>query len=404
MANVKTVAEQTSADDKSIGFDYQYYYFLNKLLNLKVGQSAGLEVKDDVHTQLNADFNILYQLKHTIQKTAAGDSKALTQLDGDLWKTLSNWSKVITDPAAGRVGQAEQIKFVKKTEFHLVSNKTQNSNNKLLGIIEQFKQHDVDFAAVRAEINRLEASTSDAAIVGYIRNVQKLKPAVAESFFRNIFFELALDDIIGKVKQSILEKAVDAERVDIAFERLDSNVRADNFIAIKAGIAIVISFEQFMTRYRKVFEDTRSKILRYAKFEADLPEDIFSQRFIKRLLEIEDLALTDEEIAIEYTTHKLQLANHLRRWVQTGELVTDDIDALHDEVKTRWRNEFRDAYRSCQPQDVLAAAQRMLGVLRREKYLLGQTELNTPMSNGELYNLSDIGVIGWHKNWVDNEK
>jgi hypothetical protein len=404
VANLKTVAEQTSADDKSIGFDYQYYYFLDKLLNLKVGQSVGLEVKDDVHTELNAEFNILYQLKHTVQKTAAGDAKALAQLDADLWKTLSNWSKVIADPAAGRTAQVEQINFVKRTEFHLVSNKSQNDNNKLLIVIEQFKQHAADFSAVRSEVDRLEAFTSDATIKGYIRDVQKLEISVAELFFRSIFFELALDDIIKKVKQSILEKAVDEERVDIAFERLDSNVRADKFISIKAGVAIVISFELFMTRYRKVFEDTRSKTLRYTKFAADLPLDIFSQRFIQRLLEVEDLALTDEEAAIEYTTHKLQLANHLRQWVQTGELVTDDIDAFHDDVKTRWRNEFRDAYRSCQPHDIVSAAQRMLGILRREKYLLSQTELNTPMSNGELYNLSDSGLIGWHKNWIDYAK
>jgi hypothetical protein len=55
-------ADKTSAEDKSIGFDYQYYYFLSKLLNLKKGQVLGLEVMDDVHSELNDNTKILVQL------------------------------------------------------------------------------------------------------------------------------------------------------------------------------------------------------------------------------------------------------------------------------------------------------------------------------------------------------
>ncbi|CAN5216055.1 hypothetical protein BH11PSE9_BH11PSE9_05050 [soil metagenome] len=404
MANAKTVAQRTSAADKSIGFDYQYYYFLNKLLNLKVGQSVGLEVKDDVHTQLDGDFNILYQLKHSLQTAASGAPIALAQLDIDLWKTLSNWSKIIADAAAGRSNRIEQLNFINRTEFHLVSNKSQSKKNQLLEMIERFKRNELDFKSVKDEIQRLKVLASDKSIIAYIRNVQKLAPEVAELFFRKIFFELELDDIVNRVKQSILEKAIDSDRVDSTFARLDSNVREDNFIAVKAGSSIVISFEQFMKRYRKVFEDSRGKTLRYAKFKLDLPIDIFSQKFIKHLVEIEDISLTDQETAIEYTTHKVQLAHYLRQWVQTGELVADDVDALHHEVRARWRIEFRDAYRSCGPQALQAAAHRILGALRRERYKLSQTELNTPMSNGELYHLSDNGLIGWHRDWEKHEK
>ena len=102
MLKEKSFSDKTSADDKSIGFDYQYYYFLDRILNLKTGQSVGLEVKDDVHSELNADFNILFQVKHTVQKSAKGVPVALTELDSDLWKTLYNWSQVICDETQGR--------------------------------------------------------------------------------------------------------------------------------------------------------------------------------------------------------------------------------------------------------------------------------------------------------------
>ena len=93
--------DKTSAEDKSIGFDYQYYYFLNELINLKQGQTLGLEVMDDVHSELSDNSQILVQLKYTIQTKLDGTPKNLTALDADFWKTLSNWCKVISDENAG---------------------------------------------------------------------------------------------------------------------------------------------------------------------------------------------------------------------------------------------------------------------------------------------------------------
>ena len=47
MTTEKTHFEKTSADTKEIGFDYQYLCFINKLLDIKVGQKITYEEKDD---------------------------------------------------------------------------------------------------------------------------------------------------------------------------------------------------------------------------------------------------------------------------------------------------------------------------------------------------------------------
>lgn len=104
--------EKTSAADKSIGFDFQYYYFLWRLLNLKTGETVGLEVMDDVHTELINSRQILIQLKHTTQTKVDGSAKNLTDLDTDLWKSFSNWSLTIVDANAGRNTEAKQLEFV----------------------------------------------------------------------------------------------------------------------------------------------------------------------------------------------------------------------------------------------------------------------------------------------------
>ncbi|TCF98346.1 hypothetical protein BZM26_25820 [Paraburkholderia strydomiana] len=405
MANEKSFTEKTSADSTSIGFEYQYYYFLDRLLNLKPGQSVGLEVKDDVHTALNADFNILVQLKHTVQNNAKGDPIALTELDSDLWKTLYNWSQVISDSAEGRGSHVAQQRFVENTRFHLVSNKSHSRSNQLLQIVDRYQSGEEDFEKLLTHLKSLKSKTGDDSIKGYIEAVLQLSPDILEIFFRHIRLELELDDIIGRVKASLLAKIIDNDKIETVFARLDSNIRTDNFIAIKRGESIVISFDDFMKRYKRIFDDGRTKKLVYPRFTPELPDDIFAQKFIKRLLEIGDITDSDEELAIDYTTYKLRISRYLEQWVQEGDLVRDEIESFHEEVFVRWRNEFRVAFRGCiGPQQIIDAAMDLLMTLRRDQFSLGETELTTTLSNGELYYLSDAGQIGWHKDWSVNEQ
>ncbi len=404
MAKEKSFTEKTSAGDTSIGFDYQYYYFLLRILNLGMGQSVGLEIKDDVHTELDADFNILYQVKHTVQTNAAGAPVALTELDADLWKTLYNWSQVISDKADERAKVAAQLKFVDKTEFHLVSNKSHSKSNKFLQLIMDFHGSDGDFEPLRAHIDSLANKTQDVDIKKYILAVAQLDLTVRKRFFENVRFELELEDIIGRVKRSIREKIVDVEKIDAVFERLDSRIRSDNFLAVKNGKAIKIDFEQFAKRYAKIFDDARTKKLVHYRFEPDIPQDIFAQRFIKRLLEVGAIAATDEERAVDYTIYKLRISKYLEQWVQEGNIVSDEVEDFHDDVFLRWENEFQDSFRKCtNVAEIIDSAICLLTVLRRERFRLSETDLDTRLSNGELYYLSDIGRIGWHRDWKAND-
>ncbi|MCD2514620.1 hypothetical protein [Comamonas endophytica] len=404
MSDERSFSEKTKADDKSIGFDFQYYYFLYRILNLKTGQTVGLEVKDDVHSELDADFNILFQIKHTVRKNAEGGAIALTELDSDLWKTMRNWAEIIVDKAEGRMGLPQQLDYVRRTEFHLVTNKSLSTKNEFIAKVAEFQDGVCDLKAIQKHLKYLEEKTEDGTIKGYIRTVGKLEKMVLDAFLRNLKFELEVDDIIQRCKQALREKIISEEKIDFVFERLDSNIKSENFIAIKNGESIVISFEQFSMKYRRLFDSGRSKQLQYYQFSPELPEDIFAQRFIRRLVEIEDISPGDEEDAVEYTRHKLRLTTLLGRWVQAGDLVQDEVMALHEDVVLRWRNNFRGAFRKCNnPAAVIDAATAILKTLRSEKFQLNADQLPTELSNGELYHLSDVGRIGWHQDWVKND-
>ena len=186
-----THTEKTSADDKSIGFDYQYYYFIYRLLKMGRRESVGLEVKDDVHTDLSCDRQILIQLKHTTQRKADGTPKNLTTYDSDLWKTLSNWSKVITDKIAGRDAEKSQLIFISNTDFMLVTNKTESKSCRFFDLLENPKN-------ARAELQVFKKGTSDDDLKGYIQDVASLSDTVLVAFLRNIHLELEINDIVGQ--------------------------------------------------------------------------------------------------------------------------------------------------------------------------------------------------------------
>ncbi|WP_240994912.1 hypothetical protein [Pseudomonas viridiflava] len=257
MGTPKTFMEKTAAPGASAGFDYQYYYFLYKILNLKKGQSVGLEIKDDVHTDIDNDLQLLFQLKHTIQKQADGKPIALTELDADLWKTLHNWARVISDANDGRSTEAAQLIFVAKTEFHLVTNKSLNSSNKFVKLLTAYvEDHSPEnLENITSRISELEASTSDAVINGYINAVEGLNTSIKREFFKKIHFELSETEIIQKIKNSIAEKFIKPNRIDEVYERLNSNIRDSNYLSILDGKAFTVRFDDFFTKFWSIFQD-----------------------------------------------------------------------------------------------------------------------------------------------------
>lgn len=398
LENQKTHAERTAAADKAIGFDYQYYYFLYRVLKLGLNQSVGLEVKDDVHTDLENDRQILIQLKHTTQKNACGSAKNFTTFDSDLWKTLSNWSKVITDKNAGRNTENDQLAFISKTEFMLVSNKSHTASCKFFSIRETPKN-------ARSEFVTLKSKTQDKAIQEYIENILTLGDTVLEAYLRNVVIELGVNEIIKRCKNAIIEKQVPDNAVDQLFSDLDSRIKQDNFIAIRAGEKIVISFEDFRRRYGRYFEIARNPELKVVRNYEPLPSALKEQTFIKQLIDIGEIQEeNDEELMAKYTQFMMMVKNSLECWHQKGDLTSEEIDGFNREAKLRWENKFRAKYNRRNTKDPNDIALELLDELRTERLNISSQQMETDFSNGEYYYLSDKPEIGWQQDWEGKYK
>ena len=401
----KPHTEKTSAAGTIVGFDFQYYYFLYKLLILKKGETIGFEALDDVHTQLNNDHQILIQIKHSIQKKSDGTTANLTELDPDLWKTMYNWSAVITDKNDGRESQIDQRKFVEKTTFILASNKSFTSSNTFLSMISDFQVGQIDFEKMSNHLKRLHASTKSEEIKSHIGFVISLDESVLSEFLRNIKSELNVANIINQCKTALEEKDVNPREIDNLFNQLDSVVRQDIFKNFSDNKKLIYSFEERSRKFRRYFDIANNPELKIRKFEGGLPDRIEEQTFIKQLLDIEDINLSEQEIIQNYTRYRIMLESNLTNWVAEGQLTSEEIVIFEDDVFRQWETEYRSSYRGKgNPDEYIDIAHNILKAMRSKALSISGQTLLSDMSHGSLYSLSNRPVIGWLKDWKEKYK
>lgn len=401
----KPHTEKTSAAGTIAGFDYQYYYFLYKLLTLKKGETIGFELLDDVHTQLDNDHLVLIQIKHTIQKKADGTTANLTELDPDLWKTLYNWCAVIKDKNDGRESSDQQRFFVEKTTFVLATNKSFSSKNDFLSNLSKFQDESMDFEGIKDYLIELYGSAESEKTKKHIDSVINLDELVLKEFLNSIKSDLQIDQIIEKCKTALEEKDVNPKSIDNLFNQLDSVVRQDIFINFSSSKKLTYSFEERSRKFRRYFDIANNPELKIQKFDGGLPNSIEEQTFIKQLLDIEDIDLSELEIIQNYTRYRLMLESNLANWVEEGQLTSEEIKVFEDEIFRQWDTEYRSSYRKKNnPDEYIDMAHKILKAMRDKELSISGQRLLSDMSHGSLYSLSNKPIIGWLKDWDETYK
>ncbi|WP_423819207.1 ABC-three component system protein [Salinimicrobium sp. TIG7-5_MAKvit] len=401
----KTHIEKTQAGTKSIGFDFQYYFFLWKVLSLNPGESVGLELKDDVHTELNDDIQIYFQIKHTTQKRKDGRGINMTSNDEDMWKTIYNWSLVIRDENDNRKEKQAQLDFLSKSYFVLWSNKGSTADNEFIKHLKKFQNQEIDLQLFIHEINEFSTKTTNEKLKNYAASLLSLNNVVLYEFLQRITFDLEKDEIIEKCHQAILAKMIEQEEVEDVFSKIDSRIRKENFIKIKAGEKMQITFEEFHTKFRKYFGTSRSGRLQVKDFTSELPIRLEEQIFVKQLIEIKDVEQSDLEIIAEYTRYKLKLYNNLSEWHKKGYLTAEEIENYHRDAILKWRNKFRSTFRGRKEgEEDESLSQKLVDTFRETKLEMDGQFLETELCNGEYYYLSDLPEIGWRMDWEKYRK
>ncbi len=371
---------------------------------MKSDESVGFEVCEDVHIELDNSNQILVQVKHTVQDSADGTPVNLTTMDIDLWKTLHNWSKIITDENSGRGTARKQEEFIDKTDFLLTSNKKSNENNDFICLLSKYKYGDVTFAEVQSVISSIKNRTKNKQIIPYIEEVLSLSDNVLSEFLYKIGFDLGQDDIIGECKQAMRVKLIPENKIEETWQYFSSAVLENCFNLIRNRKQVVISFDEFFKNYQRFFDKARSGKLAFCRHTDSLPpEALDEQIFIKQLIDIGDIPASNFEEMLKFTMQKLRLEDNLLRFVTDGVLTSREVKDFDEDAIVRWENIFRRVYRqiASSKDELKQRALAVLDEIRQTQLAIDFQELEIALSNGEYYHLSDVLRIGWRKDWKE---
>lgn len=388
--------ESTSADSSSIGFEYQDYYTLLLLLQLEPGCQLGIEVKDDIHIEDAEGIVHLYQAKHSVQTTASGQPINIPTLDSDLWKTIYNWSSMISDSTTGRSTTDSQLEYIRKTRFYLLTNKAIN-NNKFRESLENYSTNK-DEALLHSSLNAIKASTTDLQIISYIDKLLSLEIIVISSFIAHVSFLPEEDELIDKIKKEIRKSRVADHRIDDIFAELLANFKGYKYQTIKSRDKVIITYDNFHRMSRPCFEKGRLVKLIRRELEELSPKggELFAQQ-------IQDLGFAQEDL-IEYDQHRLLADMNLERWIQEGSITETDKDSFFRNAILTWRPLFQQTHITTELQPYASQfinAKQCFFNTQRLTLAINQQQLDADIANGTFYVLADIPRIGWVFNWVE---
>lgn len=381
------IFEKHNADEKSIGFDFQFYVFLNLLFDIEEGEIVSYELYDDVSIEKTNQYNF-FQVKHTINNEEK--KKYLTNKDYDLIHTLAMWLEF-----------DENEHVIDKTNFYYVTTKIDNGND-LVAAINKYREskNDENFNAVMSVIEKNKNETKNEDLKGLFNYILGYSREILKKFFCKIDFKFCESDIISIIKRKIRTKYVNQNKVDSVFNELYGYIKQMYFENVILKKKTSISFETFSNIFNNVAEHNRTTCLTVRKFNDALPENLDSQKFMKELIEIGDVTSQSEKE--DYTMQKLTVINNFQKWIDDGVLLQSDKDDFDDVAIAYWKGIHKNSHRQCT--NDYDAANDVLFEMRKKEFILKDLNLDTRFCHGELYLLSDEEKIGWLKKWEEKYK
>jgi len=381
----------TRADDKLLGFEYQFYYFLLEVLKLNNDEKVGFEVKDDVHIEDNNTLSLI-QLKHTRQTNIKGKPINLTTSDIDLWKTLSNWVDVIND-------EENKNDFITNTKFIFITNKTESKKHLFLNGLKELKNNK-DIKSFRNKIfDYVSTLDSNNTNKDYINNLLNLENELLKLFIFKIKFVFSLNDIIDAVKNEIqFGRSIKIGRVEKVFHELTGLYKEKFFDIVKNKKDFEITRDVFYTETLVIFQNAKSERLPFVRtIERKNNESILDNTFAKQLLNIG----FDKDNVFDADYYKLAIETNLNIFLQNGEISENDKNLLDSNSVTSWDEEFQDIYLEDSNQNDLNAKKLYLKVLKKDLDLAGQKIEWKEATKGQFIKMSDIPEIGWKYTWKE---
>jgi len=386
--------EQVAADKSQLGFDYQDLVCLEYLIDIKPGETVGLEVFDDLHHGRIDGGKALIQVKHSVN-----NGIALTNRDIDLWKTLHHWSK-----ALDLLGSSD-------IEFVFFTNKKKTSQ---VGIVHLMDLEQPDMPAIFKAINEiksdLESKVKEKAVDAtenpikrYVDYIYGLNDTKKKELFSKISLIFSTDDIFSRLAKKIQFFSISEDQSLDVLHQLIGVFGEKKYKLIKSNKKVSIDYATFRKEFQfdriiKISQDRKIDFSRYHQFKNINSIDPKNGLFAKQLADIAVSAEDITEHAIEYAATNM----FIQKLIVAGEFSESENGAINEEVFHGWKALHDSLYdrdgidTNSEHYRVARNCVRSLGNI---SVAVANSSLPRAMVAGKGIELSDICRIGWRKDW-----
>lgn len=406
------IIENTGHDAKGAkGFDYQFLYFINRLLKMADKRDdVSYEKYDDV--SMSSEEGLVYfQLKHTIggrnQKTVN-----LSLRDYDLWKTLAVWIDI-----TNKQDEDKRIDFLESNSFVLVTNKNP-VNNPFWMELQKYQKGEMSFDELkkfytkvydetgeskRKEVNGQKGKTTK----GYIKCLIDFDYADQLLKSMSICFE---PDLKKEILESLeLNKNIPHKNVEEAYQELLGMIR-DKYCSDQKDSYTREEFSKVFDRICQKYRERKFTFKRNTMTK--LPPHLEDQVFIKQLMDVEDISLEDDPLIVEYTMEKFDYINSIRVATKNDDVSEEEVENVRADAVRYWRQKYKHYMGRINPDDndkIIEKASDLLNDIRDKNIYFVEKEIESYFSNGCFYYLSDKDSehepqIGWRPGWEEKYK
>lgn len=388
------VFEQVAADKSQLGFDYQDLVCLEHLIDMRPGETIGLEVLDDVHHEKINGVKELIQVKHSVN-----DSGTLTNRDVDLWKTLYNWSR-----ALDKLGNSE-------IEFIFFTNKRKTSQKGLVLLLDKDIKSisciEKSISSIKEDIDSKEEAKKEGSPINpikkFVDHIDNLTFSEKSKLFNKIRFVFSIDDIFYRLKKKIEYFSIGESKSEDVLNYLLGVYRKKKYQLIKSGEKLVIDYDLFRNGFQfdriiKITQDRKVDFSRYHGFKNANNINPKDGVFAKQLSDIDIPSDDITDYAIEYAATSM----FIQKLIIDGDFSDSEDNAINDELYSSWKKLHRRSYDSKNIEDDnehKRIARNCLYDLEDAKIGVSNSNLSSSMVTGKSIELSDIQRVGWRKDW-----
>lgn len=414
MKQSKHSAEEIhTAMDKIGGFVYQFYCFLYHILTMERGEEVSFEKLDDTAIQ-SGNIITLFQAKHTVKSGTDGEKRTLTDRSVDLWKAIDVWRNL----AKGNIDDGRTLddmrEYIGNHKFVFVSNKIPN-DNKFVKLCKEVKdgagKERID--AVLEEVTNEGRSQEAVAVTANasVRTVQMMIDdlktfELRDDFLKKISFETKSQDELKKDCISHIADKVrfSEEYAPLVFKDFLAEAVSDFFEKADSGKPLSYTFENQHKRFERVFQYHREEKLDFRINKENYRKEFLDLVCVQQLIKVKDFAASETDKVAKYASHFYSFKNRYNQLVEDSKILDHEDKSFQTNAITFWENEFDHAYNSLDDkateEEIDKKAKDILYEVRKHKLKLCDEYLETAISNGAFYYLSDECIIGWHRDWA----